>query len=204
MSKITICFGDKNSCSSSLSVWLMLLQVGADFDAAFFSLNNEESKQKILEISPSGKLPFLKNDNVTVWGSLSIGEYLAEIFPDCFLWPEDIVERYSAKSISYELIQFFEFKTHLPFSPEERFVNLVIPDNIQNDISLLFDICIECRDKYYNKGPMLFGKFTIVDAIFAPFIIVFITYGLELPKVVREYSDALMLLPEMKMWFNDV
>lgn len=205
MSEIIIYLGSKNVSSWSLRAWLMLLQTGADFDAAFIPLDQADTKEKIAKISPSGKIPVLKHDDTLIWDSLAIGEYLAEVFPHVHLWPEDSKMRAYARSISCEMHSGFQMlRKHLPFDSQARFANYVIPDEALPDIARIIHIWTDCRQRYASKGPLLFGKFTIADAMFAPVVNRFVTYNVAIPEIVQEYVDTVMALPEMKMWCHDV
>ena len=52
-------------------------------------------------------------------------------------------------------------------------------------------------------GPMLFGKFSVADAFYAPVAMRFRTYGFDLPAPVRAYIDRLVALPGVKAWIDD-
>jgi glutathione S-transferase len=205
MNEIIIYLGSKNVSSWSLRAWLMLLQTGADFDAAFIPLDQADTKDKIAKISPSGKVPVLKHGEMLIWDSLAIGEYLAETFPHVRLWPEDSKMRAHARSISCEMHSGFQMlRKHLPFDAQGRFANYIIPAAALPDIARVIDIWTDCRQRYANKGPLLFGKFTIADAMFAPVVNRFVTYNVAIPEVIQAYVDTVMALPEMKMWCHDV
>ena len=47
---------------------------------------------------------------------------------------------------------------------------------------------------------MLFGEFSIADAMFAPVAIRFNTYKVELDDVCQAYVSAILALPAMKEW----
>lgn len=205
MNEMLIYLGSKSVSSWSLRAWLMLLQTGADFDAAFISLNQPETKEKIEKISPSRKVPVLKHGDTIIWDSLAIGEYLAETFPHVHLWPEDSKMRAYARSISCEMHSGFQMlRKHLPFDPQGNFANYAIPDEAQQDVTRVIDIWSDCRQRYANNGPMLFGKFTIADAMFAPVVSCFVTYNVSISESIQEYVDTMMALPEMKMWCHDI
>jgi glutathione S-transferase len=205
MSEIIIYLGSKNVSSWSLRAWLMLLQTGADFDAAFIPLDQPDTKDKIAKISPSGKVPVLKHGDTLIWDSLAIGEYLAETFPHVRLWPEDSIMRAHARSISCEMHSGFQMlRKHLPFDAQGRFANYSIPSEALPDIARIIHIWTDCRQRYANKGPLLFGKFTIADAMFAPVVNRFVTYNVAIPEIIQEYVDTVMALPEMRMWCHDV
>lgn len=205
MKKMMIYLGSKETSSWSLRAWLMLLQTGADFEAVFIQLDQPDSKEKIAKISPSQKVPVLKYGEDIIWDSLAIGEFLAEIFPAAELWPRDNNMRATARSISCEMhAGFHKLRKHLPFNSQERVQNHPIPVEAQKDIDRILQIWSDCRSRHADKGPFLFGKFTIADAMFAPVASRFLTYDVQLPKVASEYVKTIMALPEMKMWCNEV
>lgn len=205
MNKLTMYLGSKNISSWSLRAWLMLLQTGADFEAVFIQLDQPDTNEKIAKVSPSEKVPVLKHGEQTVWDSLAIGEYLAEIFPTAQLWPSDSHLRAIARSISCEMHAGFQMlRKHLPFNSQGRFANYPIPEEAHKDIRRVIQIWEDCRRRHSDKGPFLFGKFTIADAMFAPVASRFITYNVNLSQVAEEYVSAIMALPEMQMWCNDV
>ena len=50
---------------------------------------------------------------------------------------------------------------------------------------------------------MLFGLFTVADAMFAPVVSRFIIYGVELDPLAKAYVDAVWSLPAMQRWVED-
>lgn len=51
---------------------------------------------------------------------------------------------------------------------------------------------------------MLFGEFTIADAMFAPIVLRFITYDVKLDQDSRAYAEAILLLPAVQEWLKAV
>jgi glutathione S-transferase len=49
-------------------------------------------------------------------------------------------------------------------------------------------------------GPYLFGRFTAADAMYAPVVLRFRSYEVELPPDCRAYADAMLELPAMREW----
>jgi glutathione S-transferase len=50
------------------------------------------------------------------------------------------------------------------------------------------------------RKPFLFGAFTAADAMYAPVVLRFRTYEVELPRAARSYYDAMLELPAMQEW----
>lgn len=53
-----------------------------------------------------------------------------------------------------------------------------------------------------HGGPLLFGRFTVADAFFAPVVMRLRTYGLPVPDEVRAYMDRVCALPGVKAWID--
>jgi glutathione S-transferase len=93
MNRLILYIGNKNYSSWSFRGWAILKMTGVDFDEVKISLYNSESSKELLKFSPSGKVPCLHHGDVVVWDSISIVEYLNEIFPDVGFYPKDAVLR---------------------------------------------------------------------------------------------------------------
>ena len=50
------------------------------------------------------------------------------------------------------------------------------------------------------KRPFLFGPFSAADAMYAPVVLRFRTYEVELPRAARAYYEAVLALPAMQEW----
>ena len=54
-----------------------------------------------------------------------------------------------------------------------------------------------------NRGPMLFGEFTIADAFFAPVCMRIKNYALPVPGHITDYIRRVCALPGVKAWIDD-
>jgi len=54
-----------------------------------------------------------------------------------------------------------------------------------------------------RRGPFLFGAFSGADAMYAPVVLRFRTYEVELPSACRAYADAVLALPALQEWIAD-
>jgi len=201
-SDLVLVIGNKNYSSWSLRPWLALKQAGIAFVEHRIALYRPESRRRVLEHSPSGKVPVLKDGATTVWDSLAILEHLAERFPDRELWPRDAASRARARSISAEMHSgFVALRTRMPMNLRNSYPGRGLTPEVEADIARIVALWTECRAA--ASGPFLLGEFCIADAMFAPVATRFVTYDVKLPAVCRRYVDAVIALPAMQAWYAD-
>jgi glutathione S-transferase len=142
-----------------------------------------------------------------VWDTLAIAEYLAERFPEHRLWPEDRRARARARSVCAEMHSGFgALRSHCPMNieaslPEVGARVLREQPSVQADLARLVDLWGGLLSEH--GGPLLFGRFTIADAYFAPVCSRLRTYGLPVPEAITTYIDTVFALPGMQAWVSD-
>jgi glutathione S-transferase len=199
MSRPTLVIGNKNYSSWSLRPWLAMKQAGIDFEEVRIPLYGEGSKQRILAVSPSGKVPVLIDGGLTVWDSLAICEYLAETHSA--LWPQDAAARAVARSASAEMHSGFpDLRTHMSMNVRKDYAGKGMRAGVAEDIARIFAIWEDCRRRFGAGGAFLFGRFSIADAMYAPVATRFATYGVASPAALKPYLDAVLALPAMQEW----
>jgi glutathione S-transferase len=195
--------GNKNYSSWSLRPWLALTQAGVAFEQIRIPLDQPDTRARILEHSPSGRVPCLIDGALRVWDSLAICETASERYAGGALWPSDADHRAHARAVTAEMHSgFAALRTHMPVDirarrPERGAAALARPD-VAADIARIMALWGECLAR--SGGPMLFGAFTIADAFYAPVITRFMTYGVVLPSRLADYADAVLALPAMRAW----
>lgn len=198
---LTLVIANKNYSSWSLRAWLMLKHVGVSFQEVVVPLRTPETRAAIMRYSPSGKAPCLVDGDVTVWESLAIGEYLAERFPQAGLWPADAGARAVARSIANEMHGgFIPLRRAMPMNMRASLPGYGRADGVQEEINRIEAIWRDMRSRFGAGGTMLFGTFTIADAMFAPVASRFRTYGVTLSETAEDYAEALLALPAMQEW----
>ena len=198
MADFTLVIGNKNYSSWSLRAWLLLKQAGIDFEEIRVPLHKNDPA--LIQYSPSGKVPVLIDGEVKVWESLAICEYLAERFPKANLWPKDLKARAFARSISNEMhAGFMALRKNCPMNIREQ-IKKEIPADVQSDIDRITSIWREARERFGVGGPFLFGHFTVSDAMYAPVVTRFVTYGVKVDPISKGFMDAILSLPAMKEW----
>lgn len=203
MTNLILVIGNKNYSSWSLRPWLLMKQWGLDFDEVCIALYTPASRTAIRQYSPSGKVPVLIHDTVTVWDSLAICEYLTEQFPMFHGWPKDITTKAIARSISAEMHSSFQaLRQNMPMNCRARLSGKGITDDVQGDTDRVTAIWRKCRQQFNRNGKFLFGEFTIADAMFAPMILRFITYDVPLDSISRNYAEAILALSTIQEWIE--
>jgi glutathione S-transferase len=58
----------------------------------------------------------------------------------------------------------------------------------------------DCRARFGQGGPFLFGAFGAADAMYVPVVSRFYTYDVPVGPVARAYMEAVMALPAWRQW----
>jgi len=199
---LKLVIGNKNYSSWSLRGWLALAQAGLEFEEIRIPLSRPESKEQILRYSPSGKVPCLIDDGLTIFDSLAICEYINEQYAAGRLWPRDPGTRARARAVAAEMHSgFAPLRTHMSMDIRARYPERGAAaqqrEDVAADIARIKEVWTECLAA---GGPLLFGEFSIADAFYAPVVTRFATYGVALPGPLAAYSDRVIALPSMQRW----
>jgi glutathione S-transferase len=175
---------------------------GLDFDEQRIALYEPGYEDEVRRHSPSRKVPVLKHGDVVVWESLAICEYAAELAPAAGLWPAAPAARAHARAVSHEMhAGFAALRGALPMNLRVRGARIPISAAVQAEIDRVAALWQDCRARFGAGGELLFGRFTIADAMFAPVASRFRTYGVPLPAAAQAYADAVLGLAPMQEWY---
>ena len=197
--KFKLVTGDKIYSTWSLRPWLLLKYFNIPFTEFKIKLRDKNTKKYILKFSPSGKVPCLIYGKIKIWDSLSICEFLAEKFKNKNLWPKNNVNRIMARNISSEMHSgFTNLRKNLSMNFLEK--NLKFKNNKETsaEITRAKKIVENCLKK--SKGPFIFKKFSIADAMYAPVMFRFKIYNVKLSFVLEKYLNTLLNMKEIKNW----
>ena len=75
-----------------------------------------------------------------------------------------------------------------------------LPDELTAEIDRIIAIWTDCHKRYSADGDWLFGRFSVADAMFAPVVLRFRTYGINLPESAAAYANRLLESPAMQEW----
>jgi glutathione S-transferase len=198
----TLVIGNYRYSSWSLRGWIALRMAGLDFEVERIALYQPDTKARILKHSAGGTVPILKCDGLVLSESLAICEYAAELAPQSRLWPSDRDTRAQARSVATEMHGGFPaVRQTLPMNfGRVASRTPALGDDARAQVSRIESLWTACRQRFGRGGPFLFGHFTIADAMYAPVVSRFHTYGVPLGKDAQAYADAIRALPAMQEW----
>jgi len=201
MSRPVLTISSKNYSSWSLRGWLLCRMTGLDVEEQRVDIDDPEARQELLLLSPSVLVPRLVHDGVTVWDTLAIAEYLAEVMPDAGLLPKDRVARAHCRAVSGEMHSgFYNLRSALPMNLKAQHKSFKIFSGARPDVERIRTIWTECLETY--GGPYLFGSLSIADAMYAPVCTRFRTYAVELDPLLEAYCQRIFEWPLMQEWTN--
>lgn len=213
---LTLYIGNKNYSSWSMRPWVLMKQAGIAFDEVMLRFDSFEPgsgfRQGVDALGTTGKVPVLKDSDaggtdLLVYDTLAIAEYLAEKFPELHLWPADLRARAHARSACAEMHSgFAALRSACPMNIEARLPDigqLVWRDKpaVRTDVARLCKLWGGLLAAH--GGPMLFGKYSIADAYFAPVVMRLATYALPVPPEIAAYMARVQALPGVKAWMDE-
>jgi glutathione S-transferase len=200
--KATLTIASKNYGSWSLRGWLLCKLAGLEFDEQTVASDDPSARAELLLLSPSFLVPCLTHNDVRIWDTLAIGEYLHEVLPEAGLLPQQKAARAHCRSICGEMHSgFSNMRSALPMNLKAHHPGFKVWAGAQADIDRILSIWRESLAS--TKGPFLFGtRPGMADAMFAPVVTRFITYDVKLDSDCAAYCKEIMALPQMQEWLE--
>ena len=200
--------GNKNYSSWSMRPWVLLKQSGIAFEEVKVRFDgfDEESqfKNTLRSLTPAGRVPVLQHGDLVVWDSLAIAEYVAEAFANHALWPSNAADRARARSLCAEMHSGFgHLRANCPMNIEAQLPEIGALKwrdvaGLRADVTRIDQMWSEQLKRH--GGPMLFGRFSVVDAFYAPVVMRLKTYALPLSETARGYVQSVCELPGVQAW----
>lgn len=198
--KLTLIVGNKNYSSWSMRPWLALAGRGVPFSEVVIPLGHANTKQQILQYSPTGLVPALKYGNLVLWESLAIIEFAAEKHPEAKLWPEDVEVRGIARALACEVHSGFQaLRAHCPMNLRRRAPRRLSAE-ADADLARLTGYWKRFRMELGAEGRFIFGEFGAIDAMFAPLASRIRSYELSVDRASQDYIEAIHEHPAFKKW----
>jgi len=206
MPTLKLVIGNKNYSSWSMRPWVLLRQAQIPFDEVQLSFAEDDGGLTVVGIekySKARKVPVLIVDGEAVWDSLAIAETAAELYPEKQLWPEDARARRMARSVCAEMHSGFQaLRGKMPMNIKGSHPGKGLTPESQKDIDRIVALWSDCRERFGGGGSLLFGRFSVADAFFAPVVMRFRTYAVEVPRLAKDYCAAVEALPSVREWIE--
>jgi glutathione S-transferase len=200
---VELVIGNKNYSSWSLRPWLLLSFHRLPFKEVRILLERDNTQTALTQHTDAGKVPVLKDGDLTTWDSLAICEYISEQYLDGRGWPSSVRARAEARSCSAEMHSGFpEVRGQLPMNCRAIGRKVLLNESLEREVARIDQIWSQYRESYSSAGPWLFGEFSIADCMFAPVASRFKTYGVEVSAVSTEYMHFVLDHELMREWVN--
>jgi glutathione S-transferase len=198
---LKLILGNKNYSSWSLRPWIAMRNAAIPFVEEVIPLYEPGSAERMAAYSPTGKVPVLLDGDMVIWESLAILEHVAERFPKAQLWPADPKARAYARAIAAEMhAGFVPLRRQCPMNMRRESRRLKLTAEVEANVRRIEQIWTECRERFGDGGPFLFGAFGAADAMYAPIVSRFSSYAIEVGAVGEAYMAAVMALPAFVEW----
>ncbi len=201
MDALTLVIGNKNYSSWSMRPWVLLTELGIGFEEVKLHFHTDEWKARIGRWSPSGLVPVLWRGDQAVWDTLAIMETLHEWYPDRGVWPRDATARAFARSACAEMHSGFrDLRTNMPMNVRASLAGKGCTPAVRADIERIERLWGEARRRFGAGGDFLFGAFSAADAMYAPVVMRFATYAVDLGSEAARYCESMRATPAVRAW----
>lgn len=210
---------NKLHSSWSLRPWVLMTALGIPFEEHVIPMYLPDSKARMLDVSPTGKMPCLVvapaeleagtlaisakcgGRHLQVWESLAIMEFLDECFPDKGVWPSNPVARAHARAIASEMHAGFQaLRQMCPMNLGKRFASRDLTSDAADNVRRIEGMWSDCRRRFGGGGDFLFGAFSAADAMYAPVVTRLDTYQVSVATATRQYMNSVLAHPAFVKW----
>jgi glutathione S-transferase len=193
----TLITANRNYSSWSLRPWLLMKALGIPFEDRLEPFTKPSNYEEFRAFSPTGQVPVLLDNGVTVWDSLGIALYLADRHEG--VWPSDPAARAFAQCATAEMHGGFSaLRNDCTMNVGVRVQPRPMREALVRDVARVREIFEESLARFC--GPWLAGEgFTVLDAFYAPVAWRIRTYGLDVGKG-QVWVDHVIAHPAMQEW----
>ncbi|MDN3682817.1 glutathione S-transferase family protein [Vibrio tapetis subsp. quintayensis] len=193
--------GNQNYSSWSLRAWLIFSQFNVKVDVTKLKLFTDDFYHSLQKITPAAKVPALVDNEVVVWDSLAILEYVNETMLSGAAWPAEASQRAKARALACEMHSgFFAIRNELPMNCRgKRRVTLSQGANLE----LARIDAMWSEQMTLHPDGWLFGEWSIADAMYAPLALRIETYQIPLSDKARQYQQKVLNSAAIQQWLSE-
>jgi glutathione S-transferase len=200
MSELRLHIGNKNYSSWSLRPWILLKHLGVDFEERIIPLDTPDFARDIAPLSPTRRVPVLEHGPLRLWDSLAICEYACDLAGGG--WPRERAARAVARSVCAEMhAGFGALRSQWPMNARAEGRRTAPDPERESDIARIGELWNDCRTRFGAAGPWLFGEYSVADAMYAPVVLRFRTYGAR-PAGASDYMATVLADPPLGEWLT--
>jgi glutathione S-transferase len=198
---LSLTIGNKNYSSWSLRPWILMKHLGLAFDEQVLPLDTPVFARDIGKYSPTHRVPVLRHAALLVWDSLAICEYVCELASAG--WPRERTARAVARAACAEMhAGFGALRSQWPMNARAEGRQTPSDPARAADIARILQLWSDCRARFGRGGPWLFGEYCVADAMYAPVVLRFRTYGAALDETARAYVATTLADPHLQSWLD--
>ena len=178
---------DYPDCPFAQKVRVVLAEKELEYEKIFVDLRTGEHRQnaEFLKLNPYGKVPVLIDDEVVVYDSTIINEYLQEEYPHPALMPEDSSGRARVRTLE-------DFCDN-SFLPSAGFVQAELSkpvgeqdaERLQRYRNELLRGLKRLESFLAGKEYLVSGQFSLADIAFVPALLILPRLGVEVDPALR-------------------
>ena len=177
---------DYPDCPFAQKVRVVLAEKELEYETVFVDLRTGEHRQnaEFLKLNPYGKVPILIDDDVVVYDSTIINEYLEDEYPMPGLMPEDSAARARVRTL--------EDYCDNSFLPSAGFVQAELSKPVEEqDQERLSRYRTELQrglkrlEVFLAGKEYLVGEFSLADVAFVPALLILPRLGVEVDPALR-------------------
>ncbi len=193
--------GDRSYSSWSLRGWLLFAAFDLPVRVRLTHLYDSGFAASLAGWAPARSVPAARTQEGAVWtDSIAIAEGLAERHPEAGHWPAGPHARALARSMVAEMHSGFSaLRSACPMNLRVKWTGFAPSDAVLADLARL-DLLFGAARALADDGPWLFGRYSAVDAFYAPVAIRIAGYGLPVSATVASQVDAHLGHAPLRAW----
>ena len=197
-----LAIGDRSYSSWSLRGWLIFAKGGIAVKTRSGRLYDPDFKRLLAEFAPADLVPALRlPSGIVIAETMAIAEEIASRHPEAQLWPADPDARALARWMAAEMhAGFSALRTHCAMNLRVAYSDCAPDEAVLKDVARIEMLWSQALGKRSEKGPWLFGEWSLADAFFAPVAARIAGHSLPVGAAAAAYVATHLADPEFRRW----
>jgi tRNA nucleotidyltransferase (CCA-adding enzyme) len=201
MPDLSLVIGNKNYSSWSMRPWVLMKQLGIEFQEVQLKFHTPEWDASIERWSPSRLVPVLWRGEQSVWDSLAIMEALNEWYPAKEVWPRDDEARAFARSIAAEMHSGFrDLRTHMPMNIRASHPGKGNRPEVEANVRRIEHLWTQARKRFGAGATSFSGRFARPTRCTRPSSCASRPTRCRCPPTSARYCEAMRAASGVRLW----